>query len=201
MAAHDGIWSCCCIIHLFFGRHSEVRNTVSGHRDRRDFLKSVATGGTVALTSWPALAAEALDNSLAPGCNVFTISQAALVGAIVEQIVPSDNYPGAKEGGVVAFIDRILAGPFGEFYKARYKQGLLMIDELSQMRFTRNFVSLVSDQQASVLISLESGIGGSSAGREFFGLILQHTIEGYYGDPKHGGNLGGVSWKMIGFAG
>jgi gluconate 2-dehydrogenase gamma chain len=201
MAARDGIWSCCCIIHLFFGRHSEVSNTVSGHRDRRHFLKSMATGGTVALTSWPALASPTLDDSLAPGCNVFTISQAALVGAIAEQIVPSDDYPGAKEAGVVAFIDKILAGPFGTFYKARYQQGLLMIDELSHTRFTRDFVSLVSDQQASVLKSLESGTGGGSAGREFFGLVLQHTIEGYYGDPKHGGNLGGVSWKMIGFAG
>jgi len=171
------------------------------NKDRRHFLKTVAKGGTIALTSWPTLASPWRTESLAPGCKVFTISEAALVGAIAEQIVPADDYPGGKEAGVVGYIDRILAGPFGKSYIDRYKQGLRGVDESSQKHFMRNFVSLDSHQQASILIALDTGKGVSTMAHEFFGLVLQHTFEGYYGDPEHGGNLNGASWKMIGFEG
>ena len=174
---------------------------MSKDRHRRHFIKSIAAGGTVALTSWPVLAVPKAEDALAPGCRVFTVSQAALVGAIVEQIVPADDYPGAKEAGVVEFIDGILAGPFGKFYKERYERGLRTIDEVSQARFAGHFVALNSDQQGSILKALESDNGENSIRREFFGLIVQHTFEGYYGDPQHGGNRGGASWRMIGFGG
>jgi len=169
--------------------------------NRRHFLKSVAAGGTVVVTSWPVSPAYPAENSLAPGCKVFTVFQATLVDAIAEQFVPKDDYPGGKEAGVVYFIDGILAGPFGKFYKDRYERGLQMVDDLSHNRFGHNFVSLDSDQQASILKALESGEGGSSRGREFFALILQDAMKGYYGDSLHGGNRGEASWKMIKFEG
>ena len=34
--------------------------------------------------------------------------------------------------------------------------------------------------------------------KDFFTLILGHTMQGYYGDPRHGGNRGRASWKMLG---
>ncbi|MGI8959208.1 MAG: gluconate 2-dehydrogenase subunit 3 family protein [Bryobacteraceae bacterium] len=171
------------------------------HQDRRHFLKYMATGGTVALTSWPALANGALPEPLAPGCKVFSVSRATLVGAIADRIVPADDYPGGKAAGVVSYIDGILAGPFGRSYAARYEQGLTAINEVSQTRFGSDFVSLDSGQQASILAALESDKEVSTTAHEFFGLILQHTFEGYYGDPEHGGNLNAASWKMIGFGG
>jgi gluconate 2-dehydrogenase gamma chain len=170
-------------------------------KHRREFLKSVATGGTVALAAWPALADGVVADRLGKGCKVFTVSQAALVGAIAEQFVPQDDYPGAKEAGVVTFIDGILAGPFGRFYKGHYEEGLRGVDGISHERFGRNFVSLDLDRQASILTALEFDKGIDPGAREFFGLILQHTFEGYYGDPEHNGNRNAASWKMIGFEG
>ena len=32
----------------------------------------------------------------------------------------------------------------------------------------------------------------------FFDLLLTHTRQGFYGDPRHGGNRDLVSWKMVG---
>jgi gluconate 2-dehydrogenase gamma chain len=171
------------------------------HSDRRQFLKSAATGGTVALTSWPTLVSYAAADALAPGCKVFTIPQAALVAALAEQIIPADDYPGAKEAGVVRYIDGILAGPFGKSYKTRYEDGLAAIDRFSRERHLRDFVSLNSGQQESILQALESGKEVERSAHEFFGMLLQHTFEGYYGDSEHGGNLKGTSWRMIGFAG
>jgi len=34
----------------------------------------------------------------------------------------------------------------------------------------------------------------------FFELVLAHTRQGFYGDPRHGGNCGMASWKMVGLA-
>jgi gluconate 2-dehydrogenase gamma chain len=41
---------------------------------------------------------------------------------------------------------------------------------------------------------------GQSKGQsseDFFSLILSHTMQGFYGDPRHGGNRGRASWKML----
>lgn len=169
------------------------------HIDRRRFLKSAA-GSTVVLASIPVLGIP-VDHSLALGCKVFTAAQAATVGAIAVQFVPADNDPGAKEVGVVFYIDGLLAGRFGKFFKDCYERGLGMVDEVSRKRFDRDFVALEPDQQVTILKSLESGDAAGNDGRDFFSLILRHTMEGYYGDPEHGGNRDNASWKMIGFEG
>jgi len=28
--------------------------------------------------------------------------------------------------------------------------------------------------------------------------VVSHTMQGYYGDPRHGGNRDAVSWTMLG---
>ena len=117
------------------------------------------------------------------------------------QFVPADKDPGAKEAGVVFYIDGILAGRFGKFFKDRYEHGLAMVDEVSSKRFGREFVALDPDQQVTILKALESGDAAGDDGSGFFSLILRHTMEGYYGDPEHGGNRGNASWTMLGFEG
>ena len=32
----------------------------------------------------------------------------------------------------------------------------------------------------------------------FFKVVLDHTMMAFYGDPRHGGNRGRASWKMLG---
>jgi gluconate 2-dehydrogenase gamma chain len=168
--------------------------------DRRDFVKSIAASGTVALTAWPALG-ELSTADAPPAYKIFTAPQAATVGAMAEQLVPKDDYPGGKEAGVVGFIDSKLAGPYGKFYVDRYEAGLKLVDKVSQSLAAGTFVSLNSEQQKKVLSSMEAGIDGEPTAREFFGLIREHIFEGYYGDPEHGANRNGESWKMIGFGG
>jgi gluconate 2-dehydrogenase gamma chain len=33
---------------------------------------------------------------------------------------------------------------------------------------------------------------------DFFNLVRSHTLQGYYGSPRHGGNRNAVSWRMLG---
>ncbi len=173
---------------------------MSKNIDRRDFLKSIAVGGTVSIAPWTAFPPAAFAQTPA-GYRIFTPAQAEIVGAIAEQIVPAGEYPGAREAGVVPFIDAKLAGPYGGFYVDRYQSGLKIVDELSQKQFGNPFVALASDQQVSILRALDTAEQENPEGHSFFRLLLQDTFEGYYGDPEHGANRDGASWKMIGFGG
>jgi gluconate 2-dehydrogenase gamma chain len=172
--------------------------TMSGNSvDRRTFLKSIAASGTVA--GWPAVSSMSFAGTLAPKAYaVFTPSQAALMEALVDQLIPPDDYPGGKDAGVVHFIDQKLAGPYGKFYVARYEAGLKQMNAESRKKFDKEFSSLGSDQQ---LLLVQGFADQHSEARDFFHLVLGDTFEGYYGDPQHGANRDGASWKMIGFAG
>lgn len=124
----------------------------------------------------PALLANAATVSL-------TAAEANWLDAICEQIVPSDEDPGARQAGVVNYIDRQLAGPLQRFRKA-YQDGLADF-----MRRKPDFLELSFEAQTEHLKSIET--------TPFFLMVVDHTMQGFYGDPKHGGNRDRVSWKMM----
>jgi gluconate 2-dehydrogenase gamma chain len=167
--------------------------------DRRQLLKSIAASG--ALAKWPALAAVSSTAS-GPGAGyaVFTPPQVALMESLVEQIVPADDFPGAREAGAVRFIDQKLAGPYGSFFVARYESGLKQFADVCRQQFHREFASLDSSEQMHFLEAVAAKSHGESL-HDFFQTVISDTFEGYYGTPADGGNRDGASWKMIGFKG
>src|SRR5438477_4205712 len=44
----------------------------------------------------------------------LSVAEQSLLEKIVETIIPTDTDPGAKEAGVIYFIDRALAGDYGQ---------------------------------------------------------------------------------------
>jgi gluconate 2-dehydrogenase gamma chain len=56
-----------------------------------------------------------------------------------------------------------------------------------------DFATVTADQQDLRLEKIQDS--------HFFLLLRAHTIEGVFCDPLHGGNIGMVGWKMIGFPG
>ena len=121
----------------------------------------------------------------------FTEEEARTVDAICEQIIPADRDAGARQAGVVRYIDIQLTRPFKRYQRV-YRQGIAGVDAASRAKFSKRFVELSADQQVEVLNDAEENL------KEFFELILAHTRQGFYGDPRHGGNRNMVSWKMIG---
>ena len=163
--------------------------------NRRRFVKTVAAGvGSAFLL--PARGA---------GARVwrfFTNAEARLVDAITEQIIPADQDPGARDAGVINFIDKQLAGRLRRHQQA-YREGLVGVEETSRAMFDREFVALTAAQQIEVLKALESGKAKGETWRKqssasFFRLIRDHTMAGFYGGPQHGGNRGYASFKMLG---
>ena len=120
---------------------------------------------------------------------------------MVDRIIPADQDPGAAWAGVVNFIDTQLAGPYRRFRKA-YHQGLAGTEEASLVMFGKRFADISSEQRDTLLQSIEKGkvkseSWKSAAQSKFFDLVLNHTMQGFYGDPRHGGNRDRVSWKML----
>src|SRR5205807_5986419 len=101
------------------------------------------------------------------------------------QIVPADDAPGAKQAGVLYYIDRQLAGPLKRF-AARYHTNLPAFRDLPDLPFAAQtaFLSNLKGEPAS-----------------FFQLVIDHTMQGFYGSPEHGGNRDEASWKMLGIQG
>ena len=73
-----------------------------------------------------------------------------------------------------------------------YRAGLVEIDKVSAARFGKGFAGLDGQQQTGLLESLEGDA------KRFFSTVIAHTMQGYYGDPRHGGNRDAVSWRMLG---
>ena len=143
---------------------------------------------------------------LVPGCTsspdkwrFFTDAEALVVEAITEQIIPADQDPGARDAGVVNYIDVQLAGVFRR-HQETYREGIAGVQEASRRMFGRHFESLEWAQQTEVLRHLERGETGGTVwdAQSFFELIRDHTMQGFYGSPRHGGNRGFVSFRMIG---
>jgi len=139
----------------------------------------------------------------------FTEAEALIVAAAASRIFPSDDSgPGAKEAGVVIYIDRQLAGPYGRD-RYRYTQGPFVEDAPREFGYQgkatprevyreglkdlKGFDRLSLEEQDKQLRQIESS--------HFFALLRQNTIEGMFCDPMHGGNADMVGWQLIGFPG
>jgi len=134
--------------------------------------------------------------------RVLSEEEARLVDAVAEQIIPADRDPGAHEAGVVYFIDKQLDGYYKR-YAETYHKGLQSLEQTSQTMFNAAFVQLKWSDQTRLLQAMESGkvpkgIWTDPSSRSFFGLLRNHSMQGFYGSPRHGGNRNYVSYKMLG---
>ena len=121
----------------------------------------------------------------------LTAAEGRTLEALSEQIIPADEAPGARWAGVVNYIDRQLIGPFRRQREA-YRSGLAAIDQAALQSAGQPFAALDSARQAALLSNLQG------EARRFFTTVIAHTMQGYYGDPRHGGNREAVSWRMLG---
>jgi gluconate 2-dehydrogenase gamma chain len=181
---------------------------------RRQFLSRGFSGLSAAWVTahLPAMVAaagyarQAAQSATPPKFQFFTPEQAAEIDAITARIIPTDELPGAREAGVVYFIDRGLA-TFAADDQKTYREGLPELQARVSEMFpsAAKFSGLAAEQQDEVLHSFDEG--GKSPRRpfrarpgaqDFFETLRQHTISGFLIDPDYGGNDSGAGWKVIG---
>jgi gluconate 2-dehydrogenase gamma chain len=158
----------------------------------------------------------------------FTTAEAAFVEAASARMIPNDSLgPGAVEAGVPRYIDRQLAGDFGQGVRwymqgpwakgqptqgyqsrmtpaAMYRAAIKAIDEATNTSGSKPFAQLAAADQDAFLKRLEKGdvqLSGGVDAKAFFDMFLQNVLEGFWSDPIYGGNKDLAGWKLIGFPG
>ncbi|HYM09372.1 MAG TPA: gluconate 2-dehydrogenase subunit 3 family protein [Bryobacterales bacterium] len=124
--------------------------------------------------------------------DFFDRETAAEIEAIAAQIIPTDETPGAREAGVIYFIDRALT-TFQKSSQEAYRHGLEEAEKKRAELFpaSTSIAALAPDEQLALVKAIEQ--------TPFFGLLRFHTILGFFGDPSYGGNRNQAGWKLIGF--
>lgn len=182
---------------------------------RREFLRQAGGVAAVAWANaqWPSIVAaaqharEVLKKPGAGHFEVLTTEQARNVEAIASQIIPTDELPGAREAGVVYFIDRALKTFAGDTVPL-YTKGLVEVNQLTSQKYAgvKSFADATPEQQESVMAVLAERLNAPGnaprrrrqlASTDFVQTIWQHTIFGFLADPAAGGNRDYAGWTVI----
>ena len=165
---------------------------------RRDFVTALAGVGAawivsdwIAVESALAHATQAVAQQPPPAFAALTTDEAADIGAMAERIMPSDDTPGAKEAGVIYFIDRALQ-TFDKDQLPFVRTGLKDVNKRAAKRKAgARFSQLDTTQQDALLKEIEN--------TPFFGGVRYVTMVGMFENPSWGGNRDSVGWKLLGF--
>ena len=125
--------------------------------------------------------------------KALTPAQATVVDAVAARIIPAvDGRPGAREAGVVYFVDRALA-TFNAEQKTLYADGVADLNRRAAAAHTgaASFAALTPAQQDALLHEIEQ--------TPFFQTARFDTIVGTFGHPDWGGNRNHAGWRLLGF--
>ena len=133
-----------------------------------------------------------VQSGISPKLELFSQQQSVEVEAIAEQIIPTDDSPGARDARVIFFIDRALA-TFASDERPAFIKGLNDLQKKTRKRFgkSKKFSELSSPQQTELLKKIEK--------TDFFELARTMTILGMFSNPEYGGNYNQIGWKLLGF--
>ncbi len=130
----------------------------------------------------------------------FSPQQFRMVEHLAEMIIPADDTPGARDAGVAEFIDFALANRVpisprgdirctkdairqGDDAQGRFIGGLNWIDARSKFLFGATLLECTAEKQIKLLeeVAYKAKFTQTTEeGREFFQLIRDYTVVGYY---------------------
>ena len=202
---------------------------------RRSFLKQASLAGVASLTSLslPAQTAPATPTTAKPEppASIYLSlgpDEAAFIEALVNVLCPADEFsPNGVDCGLAAYIDRQLAGPYGQgdrrYLRGPFKHGKpelglqlpLTPEQFCEAGIAAVNLACVRDHGTSFdqlpPASAEAVLRDIEAGRMtdarlplaswFNEIILPLFSEACFADPIYGGNRDAVFWKMIGYPG
>lgn len=219
--------------------------TTPADSGRRRFLRGAAAavgaaplaiGGAAMLTEAPSAHAQDQRSPISPakvseparGYESLSLDDAAFVEALVNVMCPADGLtPSGVDCGLPVFIDRQLAGGFGQGarlymrgpWKAGkpqhgyqlpltpeqfYKAGIVAVDKLCRARRAKSFAELRPADASALLDEIASGRATDPdlpLAAWFNELVYPLFLQACFADPIYGGNHGKVFWRLIGYPG
>ena len=130
----------------------------------------------------------------------FSPAHYRVVERLAEMIIPADDTPGATQAGVAEFIDFMVANRVpvsgsrdirstddaiesGRQAQNRFVAGLNWMNARSQSEYRHEFLDCTPEQQHSLLEELAyraKFTPGTESGRQFFQMMRDYTVVGYY---------------------
>ena len=164
---------------------------------RREFVR-LFTGGTTALL----ISFNTACRNKISRWRYLDEEEISLLDAIVEQIIPTDDFPGGKWANVSNFIDKQL-NTYYRKHQLAYREGLAAFEKTVIQMKAKKFEELPFTEQTAMLEKMEAGefygdYWKDHSPANFFEMIRQHSLQGFYGSPAHGGNRGYISYYMLG---
>ena len=165
--------------------------------NRRAVLRAAVAAGA----AWSAADLLSVEDALAwsaeqagkgsGGFTALSAGEAEAIEALSSRIIPPvDKRPGAREAGVVFFIDRALA-TFNAGQKKMYAEGIQDLNRRAADMFKgAAFSKLAAAQQDDVIRAIEK--------TPFFQVVRFDTIVGMFALPAWGGNRDYAGWHLIG---
>jgi hypothetical protein len=169
-------------------------------QDRRQWLKASATVLGASLLPLPAVGSQAPQTETPPpptphgeaagtksGAHFFTPSQQALVEELSETIIPADSHSGgAKAAKVADSIDQYLRETSDDNQRALWREGLRLIDLMSQHYTGKSFVDASPEERIAVLTVLSDHDQMTDLTEVRFFKDLKHLTVGSYYTSKIG---------------
>ena len=197
---------------------------------RRNFLMGAGTALAATVAPPPAADAQGATAAAAPDAEpllTLTPTEHAFVAAAADTLIPADALsPSGSQCGVATFIDRQLAGAYGNgahlyrdgpFEAAKpefgyqlplnprefFRAGIAAANEWSRKTHGKDFDRLAPADREAALHAMETGKAEFSdfSSRAFFNALLKISMEGFFADPMYGGNRAMAGWKMVGYPG
>lgn len=164
-------------------------------KSRREFLNqsTVLAGASWAKLVLPSLAAlsQAACSARDDKTAFVTLAgdEATEFEAIAARILPTTGTPGAREAGVIHFLDLTFAS---------FNAGMLMPARGGLQQFQSGIEGSVSFSELSE-VEQDAYLDTQQETR-FFGLMRFLTLCGFFGMSKYGGNKNDIGWKFVGMA-
>lgn len=173
-------------------------------RTRRDVLAAGAAGGLLAAAAlwWEGLAPGLARRPLVPtppGAPARGLDEPTwrTLAAAQDRLLPSTpDAPGAAATNAIGYLDAAFASPdVAEPVKLLLRRGAAHVDRAARWYRKDRFHELDGAQQDAILRSLERD---TRIGLPWLRTMIMYTLEGFLGDPVHGGNAGEAAWRWLG---
>jgi len=131
---------------------------------------------------------------------MFDASQYGTLRAVVDRMIPGDDAPGGLDAEVDRYLLSLLQKETG--FIAIYSVALTALHHEAEIRYHQSFANLTHNQMDTILHEVAAGTTKAvwlTDAPAFVALMAEQCGEGFYADPRQGGNKETISWRMIGF--
>lgn len=169
-----------------------TKDTVNLKQDRRQWLKTSATIVGASLLPLPVTSSETAaqtepaeqgkSHEAKTASPFFAPTQHKMVEELSETIIPADSHSGgAKAAKVADYIEQVLRETVDDDQKSTWREGLRLVDLMSQHYSGKSFVDCSSEERIAVLTVISDNEHLTDLPEvRFYRDLKRLTVRGYY---------------------